>query len=225
LARIAETSPTLRVPAGRTIFRKGDWCDGCYIILKGALKVTLPVRNGRQVLLALLGRGDVVGEMALLDKLPRSATVTVAQACELCHLCPATFARLTATDAEIVRQLVRVVTARLRASNDTYALQPMSLQVRLARALMHLSHRFGELLPDRRTLIRQRISQSELAHMAGATRENVNRQIAVWGRERLLSRISGYYCLELPSAFESIARGDDPPFAHSQTVIAESAKV
>jgi CRP-like cAMP-binding protein len=76
LAQIVAASRVLRVPAGRKIFRKGDPGDGCYFILEGAVKVTLPMDAGQEVLLAILGRGDVVGEMALLDGLPRSATVT-----------------------------------------------------------------------------------------------------------------------------------------------------
>ena len=208
LARVAAASRTLRVPAGRTIFRKGDPGDGCYLILEGALKVTLSPSGGQEVLLAILGRGDVVGEMALLDNLPRSATVTAARTSELCCLSPSTFARLAQTDAEIARQLLRVVTARLRAGNEAYALHHMSLRVRIAGALQHLALRFGERLPDGRILIRQKVSQAELGQMVGAARENVNRQLTEWRRDRLLSRINGYYCLESPSAIEQLAQGD-----------------
>jgi CRP-like cAMP-binding protein len=55
-------------------------------------------------------------------------------------------------------------------------------------------------------LIRQKLSQAELGRMIGAARENVNRQLAEWRRDRLLSRVSGYYCLEDPSALEPLAR-------------------
>ena len=199
LVRIAAASRTLRIPAGRTIFRKGDPGDGCYLILEGAVKVTLPAIGGQEVLLAILGRGDIVGEMALLDNLPRSATVTAAKSCELCCLSRSTFDRLAKTDAEFAQQLLRVVTGRLRAGNEVYVLQQMPLRIRLARALMRLAQSFGELLPDRRILIRQKVSQAELGHMVGAARENVNRQLAEWQGMRLLSRISGYYCLEVPS--------------------------
>ena len=208
LARVAAASRTLTVPAGRTIFRKGDPGDGCYLILQGAVKVTLPVGGGQEMLLTILGRGDVVGEMALLDSLPRSATVTAARACELCRLSPSTFDRLAQADVEIARQLIRVVTARLRAGNEAYVLQHMPLRVRIAGALQHLARRFGERLPGGRILIRQKVSQAELGQMVSAARENVNRQLTEWRRDRLLSRISGYYCLDNPSAIEQLSRGD-----------------
>jgi len=208
LVRVAAASRTLRVPAGRTVFRKGDPGDGCYLVLEGAVKVTLPVSGGQEIRLAILGRGDVVGEMALLDSLPRSATVTAAKASELCYLSPSTFDRLAQTDVEIARQLLRAVTARLRAGNEAYVLQHMPLRIRIAGALQHLARRFGERLPGGRILIRQKVSQAELGQMIGAARENVNRQLTEWRRDRLLSRISGYYCLESPSAIEQLARGD-----------------
>jgi CRP-like cAMP-binding protein len=73
--------------------------------------------------------------------------------------------------------------------------------------LLQLARSCGEELPDRRILIRQKVSQAELGSMIGAARENVNRQLGKWSRRRLLTRISGYYCLEDPAALEPLARG------------------
>ena len=204
---IARSARTARVQAGAVVFREGDAPDGCYLILKGAVKVCVCEPDGQQSLLAILGQGDVVGEMALLDRLPRSATVTALKGCELCHLNTAVFDRLAQTDIAVYRQLLLVLSARLRAGNERHVLQRMALGGRLARAFLQLAHSCGEELPDRRVLIRQRVSQAELGNMVGAARENVNRQLAEWRRHRLLSRISGYYCLEDPAAFEPMARG------------------
>jgi CRP-like cAMP-binding protein len=208
LAGIAAAARVLGVPAGHTIFRKGDPANGCYLILDGAVKVTLPAACGQDTLLAILGKGDLVGEMALLDRLPRSATVTAIKACQLSYISTVTFDRLARGDIELHRQLLRLLTARLRAGNEAHMLQQMPLRVRLARTFVHLARNFGEPLPDRRVLIRQKVSQAELGHMVGAARENINRQLTEWRRGRLLSRISGYYCLENPSAFEPLARGE-----------------
>jgi CRP/FNR family transcriptional regulator, cyclic AMP receptor protein len=208
LAYIAATSRVARLQPGAVVFREGDPPDGCYLILKGAVKVSLVEPDGQESLLAILGPGDVVGEMALLDRLPRSATVVALRGCELCHLHTAAFERLAQTDIAVYRQLLCVLSARLRASNERYALQRMGLSGRLARAFLQLAHSCGEVLPDRRILIRQKLSQADLGHMIGAARENVNRQLGEWRRHQLLSRISGYYCLKDPRALERLARGD-----------------
>jgi CRP-like cAMP-binding protein len=196
------------VPAGRVVFRKGDPGNGCYLILGGAVKVTLPTAPGQEVLIAILGKGDIVGEMALLDRQPRSATVTAVKPCELCYISSAAFDRLAQTDIEVHRQLLRVMTARLRASNEAHGLHHMPLRVRLAQTFLRLAHAFGEPLSEGRILIRQKISQMELGHMVGAARENINRQVGEWRTGRLLSRIGGYYCLEDPAAIELLSRGD-----------------
>jgi CRP-like cAMP-binding protein len=208
LASLTAASLTLKVPAGRVVFRKGDPANGCYLIVNGAVKVTLPAAGGQEALLAILSKGDIVGEMALLDRQPRSATVAAVRPCELSYISTAAFDRLAQTDIEVHRQLLRVMTARLRASNETHTLQHMPLRVRLARTILRLAQTFGEPLPGRRILIRQKVSQLELGHMAGAARENVNRQLTEWRAGRLLTRIGGYYCLESPADFELLARGD-----------------
>lgn len=208
LAGVGSASPIVRVPAGRQVFRKGDPGKGCYVLIDGAVKVTVPSGGGQETLLAILGKGDVFGEMALLDRLPRSATVTALRACELCHISTEVFDRLAEADSRLARELLRIIAGRLRAGNEAHAVCLMPLRVRLARAFLHLAQTFGETLPDQRLLIRQKVSQTDLGHMIGAARENVNRQLTQWRRDRLLSRISGYYCLQRVTTFENIARGE-----------------
>jgi CRP-like cAMP-binding protein len=208
LSSLAAAALTIKMPAGRVLSRKGDPANGCYLILEGAVKVTLPSAGGQEALLAILSKGDIVGEMALIDRQPRSATVTAVRPCELSYISTVAFDRLAQTDIEMHRQLLRVVTQRLRASDETHAFPHMPLRVRLARTLLGLAQTFGEPLPGERILIRQKVSQVELGSMAGAARENVNRQLAEWRARRLLSRIGGYYCLDSPASFELLARGD-----------------
>jgi CRP/FNR family transcriptional regulator, cyclic AMP receptor protein len=208
-ARLVAASRVSRVPAGRIIFRKGDAPDSCcYLILKGAVKVSLPTRSGQETLLAVLGRGDVVGEMALLDLLPRSATVTALKACELCQLTTATLEWLAREDFAIYRHLLSALSARVRAGNETSHLQQMPLKTRLARALLRLAQSVGEPLPDGRILIRQKLSQADLGRMVGAARENINRQLTDWCRAKVLTRVSAYYCIECPQTLERLADRD-----------------
>jgi CRP-like cAMP-binding protein len=64
-----------RLPAGRVLFRAGDSCDGCYRVEDGLLKVTIVSGSGAERILAFLGSGAIVGELSIIDGLPRSATV------------------------------------------------------------------------------------------------------------------------------------------------------
>lgn len=210
-AKLVSASRVWRAAAGQVIFRKGDTPDGCYLILKGAVKVSLPTGDGQETLLAVLGKGDLVGEMALFDRLPRSATVTALKACELCQFGPATLEWLAKEDSAIFRQLLCVLSARVRAGNEMSHQQQMPLKIRLARTLLRLAQGFGTRLPDGRILIRQKLSQAELGCMVGAARENINRQLAQWCREKVLSRISAYYCIECRQTLERLAKPDPSP--------------
>lgn len=204
--RLVAASRVSRIPAGRVIFRKGDASDStCYLILDGAVKVSVPSKDGQETLLAVLGQGDVVGEMALLDRLPRSATVTALKSCELCQLTTSTLDWLAREDGAIFRQLLRVLSARVRAGNETSHLQQMPLKARLARTLLRMADGFGEQLPDGRILIRQKVSQAELGRMVGAARENINRQLTDWAKTKVLTRVSAYYCVESRSTLERLA--------------------
>ena len=72
----------------------------------------------------------------------------------------------------------------------------LPLKGRVARALLDLAEAFGQDVGQGRILIRQKVSQSDVAAMAGIARENVSRILNDWIRDKLVSRLSGYYCLE-----------------------------
>src|ERR1700724_3790377 len=72
----------------------------------------------------------------------------------------------------------------------------LSLKGRVARVLLDLAEEFGREVGQGRVLIQQKVSQEDLAAMAGIARENVSRILHDWTKQALLSRLSGYYCLE-----------------------------
>ena len=65
----------VRLAAGKILFRAGTTGDGCYRVEDGLLKVTMVSNSGAERILAFLGRGAIVGELSIIDGLPRSATV------------------------------------------------------------------------------------------------------------------------------------------------------
>ncbi len=109
LHRVAEIAREYRVLPGRTIFRKGDPGDAMYLVLDGQVRIVL---DGSQV--AVLGRGECFGEMALLDKEPRSADAVAVGEVELLRIEGADFDELLEQKAEIARGILKVLTDRLR---------------------------------------------------------------------------------------------------------------
>jgi len=196
LDRLARYSRLISLETNQLLFEKDDPSDGCYAILEGILKVSV-TSDGQEVLLAMLGAGDVIGEMGLIDAQPRSATATALKPCTLAFLASRDFKHAADANPVIYMHMLEILSARLRTSNETATMQLLlPLRGRLARVLLRLAEGFGEPLEGGRVLIRQKFTQAELARMTGSARENVNRQIKEWRREGLVSRISGYYCLE-----------------------------
>ena len=157
---------------GQVLFVQGDASNGCYPVLDGALRVSHFSADGHETVLAILGKGDVVGEMGLFNAAPRSATVTAQTECELAFIGTAEFIRTADADPGIYRHLLKLLSARLRVTNDAVsAASTLPLSGRLARVLLLLSETFGHPLAGERILIRQKLTQSDLCSMTGSARE------------------------------------------------------
>ncbi len=104
---------------------------------------------------------------------------------------------------ELYRHVTMLLARRLRDTNNALvATSFLSLKGRVARALLSLSDAFGHDVGGGRILVRQKVTQSDLAAMAGIARENVSRILKDWTNHALISRLAGYYCLEKKSAIE-----------------------
>jgi CRP/FNR family transcriptional regulator, cyclic AMP receptor protein len=91
---------------------------------------------------------------------------------------------------------VNVLALRLRETDRAVAADSfLTVKARLARALLELTEYLGKNAGAGRILIRHKINQSDLAAMAGVARENVSRALSDWKRRGLVSRSSGFYCL------------------------------
>lgn len=204
--KLASVIRIVRLVKGQLLFSEGDISNGCYCIVSGALKISLFSEEGDETLLAVMGPGDILGEMALVDRLPRSASVTALKDTEVGLIGTQEFERLADANTEIYRNLLAVLSGRLRASNEQKATQAKPLNARIAKVFLQLSEGFGETLPDGRIMIRQKFSQAQLGQMAGCARENVNRQLTQWKRDKLVSQVSRYYCLDDIDAMRKEAR-------------------
>lgn len=194
LSRLARP---MKLAAGAILFENGDPGNGFYAVIEGSLKVSILSIDGDEQLLAVLGPGDLVGELALLDGRPRSATVSALKEAQLAFVDKAAFARFADENPAVYRHMLSIVGKRLRHANDVLAARSfLPLPGRVAQTLLQLAETFGKPLDDGRMLIHYKLSQADIANMSGAARENVSRVLNDWKRSGTISRISGYYCLE-----------------------------
>jgi CRP/FNR family transcriptional regulator, cyclic AMP receptor protein len=197
----------VRLRAGRVLFQTGDPGNGCYRVEDGLLKVAMVSSSGAERILAFLGRGAIVGELAVLDGLARSASVVVVRDATVRFLSKAAFEAFAEKHLELYKSLVSLLAKRLRETDRTVAASSfLSLKGRMARTLLELAEHFGQEVMPGRIVIRQKIRQTDLAAMAGIARESVTRILNDWERRKLVSRLCGYYCLEDRAQLEHQAK-------------------
>jgi len=187
----------VRLTADEVLFLAGDPGDGCYRIEDGLLKVTMVSRSGTERILAFLGPGAIVGELSMIDGRTRSASVVAVRDATLSFLSRAAFESFARKYPEVYKTLVTLLATRLRETDAAIAAGSfLPLKGRVASTLLELAEHFGHDVGSGRIVIRQKIGQSDIAAMAGIARENVSRILNDWKRRKLVSRLSGYYCLE-----------------------------
>ncbi|WP_068318651.1 Crp/Fnr family transcriptional regulator [Polycladidibacter hongkongensis] len=203
---LAAKAQELTLKAGTTLFEAGDPGNGCYAVLEGSLKVSVVSVDGSEQLLAVLGPQSLVGELALLDGRDRSATVTALKPTRLAFISKHNFYAFADANPQVYRDMLAIVSSRLRNANDALAARSfLPLPGRVAQTLLQLADTFGMTVDNGKLLIHYKISQSEIANMAGGARENVSRILNAWKREGVVSRLSGYYCLERPEVLRAAA--------------------
>jgi CRP/FNR family transcriptional regulator, cyclic AMP receptor protein len=193
-----------RLQAGEALFVAGDPGDGCYRLEQGLLKVVITSPQGDERILAMLGPGAIVGELAMIDGLPRSSSIFAVKDCELSFISREAFEGCTKQHPEVYRYLANVLAARLRGTDEAVAaVSFLTVQERLARALIELGEILGEADEAGHVVIHHKINQSDLAALAGVARENVSRVMSEWKRRRVVTRSKGYYSLH---SVESLRR-------------------
>jgi len=181
IARLFDQGRKVRLDAGQILFLAGDPGDGCYWVDDGLLKVHVISHSGSDRVLAILGAGTIVGELSMFDGAPRSASVTAIRSSKLSFVARAAFDATLDAHPEIYRALTIVLAGRLRDIDDAMAATSfLSLKGRAARALLELADAFGQDVGDGRIVIRQRVTQSDIAAMAGIVRESFSRVLHDW---------------------------------------------
>src|SRR5919197_2478858 len=119
---IAARSTWTHLPAGEWLFRKGEVGDSLYLVASGRLEVV--IEQPATEVVRLLGRHDVVGELALLTEAPRSASVRARRDSKLLRVTEAQFSELLRAEPEFALALTRALGRQLRASRGIPVASP-----------------------------------------------------------------------------------------------------
>jgi len=183
LTRLFGAAATVRLKTDEVLFLAGDTGDGCYRV--------------EERILAFLGPGAIVGEMSIIDRLPRSANVVAVRPAILSFLGRTEFQHFAKIHPEVYESLVALLVARLRETDVTIAAETfLPVRGRIACTLLELAQEFGRDVGYGRIIIHQKICQADVAAMAGVSREQVNRALSDWKRRKLVNQLDGYYCIE-----------------------------
>ena len=191
LDAILHRTSVRRLRRNDTVMRRGDPNGGMVVIMSGRVRIGVVSEDGKEATLSVLGAGEVLGEMSLLDGEPCSADVTAQEDCALLVIDRAQFLALLRANSSLCLHLMTLLTKRLRRANS--ALEDMALldlPTRLGRLLSRLASDYG--VPVRTgTRIEVKLSQKDLSTLVGASREKVNKQIRQWEEEGVLCKDSG----------------------------------
>ncbi len=171
LETLAAGSARRSYPKGRTIVSEGEPSQSMYILLAGRAKVQRSDSEGKEVILAVLGSGEFIGEMSLIDDAPRSASVITLEPCEFMAVSKEAFKAMLVQSPEVAMNVMRGLVRRLREADkkiETLAL--LDVYGRVARVLLDFSEDVGG-----ERMVKNKLPRQEIAKMIGASREMVSR--------------------------------------------------
>ncbi len=173
-------------PTGKNVMLVEQPGEAVYIILHGTVKVYTE-QGGRDAILSILGSGDLLGEMSLIDSVGRSASVVTLEDSLMLWMDKVTFNYILDNFPPIARNLVKILSARVRLSDQMIqSLATLDVNGRVARQLLAFAERYGRDA-DGMVKIRIALTQSDIADLVGASRKRVNQTMVYFKEEGLVS--------------------------------------
>jgi CRP/FNR family cyclic AMP-dependent transcriptional regulator len=194
---------TRRLGRGQVLFVAGEPADNVYLLRSGRLKINVLSARGDELVLAVLGPGDCLGEISILDGGSRSADVVAIEACELVAVPVAAVRDLLQANPEALRGVVVSMAAAIRRLTDQTAdLVFLDLPRRLAKLLV----RSAAAGPNGSSIAQLGVRQSELAAMLGVTRQSVNKSLSGLARRGWIEVDGSIIRLLDPDALDRFVR-------------------
>ena len=202
LCRYAKTRVAKR---GTVIFSKGDPGNSLFAVVKGTLKIGVTSADGREAVFNIVGPGELVGEIALLDGQERTADAVASTDCELLVIDRREFLPFVQSQPVLAIKLIELLCARLRWISDHVEQVVLpNLSARLAKALVRLAEKEGSAQAKQKLTV----TQLELSQMIGMSRESINKQLRAWANRKLVRLERGGIVMLNKDALDEIALGD-----------------
>ncbi len=178
-AQLFSMMSTVSFRRGEKLFNEGDPGNCLYLLVDGKVKLGHTSSDGRENLIAILGPGEMIGELTLFDPGPRSGTATAVAPTEMLQLDHTALMDFVDTRPELAKHMLKALAQRLRRTNTALAdLVFSDVPGRVAKAVLDLADRFGTASPDGTIHVPHELTQEELAQLVGASRETVNKSLA-----------------------------------------------
>ena len=190
------------------IFMEGDPSFWLYIVQSGRVKILKHSRAGKDVVLELLGPGEIFGGVAVLEKRPYPATAQAMETTDVLKIPRDPLLTLSERYPSIVREMALMIGRRLRTAHESVkslAVEPV--EARLAATLMRLADREGKRSRSGVELP-YHLTRQSLADMAGTTVETAIRVVSRWLKDGLVVDDSGRLVLKNPDALRAMAHGE-----------------
>lgn len=189
LDQLAARAHVKRYRKGDTIFERDGAGESLMIVLSGRAKISNITSDAREIVLNFLGKGDVIGEIAILDGAPRTASAIAIEETETLIIYRRDLLPALLKNPDAMLELIKVLCEKLRATSAIVEENTLPMAARAAAGLLRLADQHGRMVKGG-TLIDLKLSQRDLGSYLGLSRENVSRQLGLF-RDIGLLRIDG----------------------------------
>lgn len=200
---IANRFVTISHPSNQVLLLENDWGGSVYFILEGWVKIRTYNLDGKEVTLNILGRGEIFGEMAAMDKMPRSTDAITLTKTTIGRIPAEDFVNLIETEPLAGVRLVQLMAKRLRQVNRRLQLREASSISRVADAILFLVE--GQGTESEKGTEIPNLPHREISSLSGLARETVTRVLTKLEKKGLIQRDADSMRIpDLPALEETI---------------------
>ena len=189
LGKVANFCTPRTYPKNSMIILEEEFGDTVFGIISGTVKITRVNDEGKEVILALLGQGELFGELAVLDGEARSANALAQEKCTLLAFPKGEFLNLLKTNFKISFALMGELAKRLRKSDQQIeALSLSDAEHRIGVSILNLAEDMG-IIKKGQVTIEKLPFQQDIANMAGTSRETVSRVLTLFEEKSMITKV------------------------------------